>query len=325
MATQITSLATTARSYLELTYTQSKNTLLMTSGRILSLTGDTKEFALGAFTVARRQAYATIGAGDVIFATVTKRRQELPSEAKQSARKVIETTKDRVNRANAIAAKTQDKVVSAAGELKDRGNDAVEAARKISVSSAKGELEGGVGQVKDGFNKLVDRGDQVVTDLRHDPVLVRFIGDVDKRVEKAADEVTSAAQKLRGRAAAQARRERSATTTTPVRATPASKVPSHRTTVRNTPAGEAPISTTPAYRAAAQETAVREAAGRKAAETRKQAAEERSAVARRAAATRKRNAAQRAASPAPAKKATAKKATPAASKRTPAKKVTSSN
>lgn len=320
MASQMTSLATNARSYLELTYTTSKKTLLMTSGRLLSLTGETKEFALGAFTVARRQAYATIGAGDVIVATITKRRQELPSDAKQSALKLIETTKDSVNRANAIAAKTQDKVVSAAGELKDRGTDAVGAARKINVSSAKGEVGGSVGQVKDGFNKLVDRGDQVVTDLRHDPVLVRLIGDVDKRVEKAADEVTSVAQKIRSRAAAQARRERRATTKTPVRPTPANKVPSHTTTVRNTPAGEAPISTTPAYRAAAQETAVREAAGRKAAETRKQAAEERSAVARRAAATRKRNAEQRASSPAPAKKATA-----TATKPTPAKKATSAS
>ncbi len=301
MAPQIASIATNARSYLEFTFAQGKTTLVTTSGRLTALTG-----------VARRQAYATIGAGDAIVATIVKRRQELPVEAKQSATKFIDTTKERINRANALAAKTQDKVVTAAGELKDRGTDAVDAARKISLpattASVKDEVEESVVQVKDGFNKLVVRGDRVVTDLRHDPVLVRLIGDVDKRVEKAAGEVTSVAQKLRRRAAAQARRESLATTATPVRPTPANKVPAHRTTVRNTPAGEAPISTTPTHQAAAYETATRRAAARKAVETREEAAEARSATARRAAATRKRNAAQNAASSAPAKKAPAKKA-----------------
>ena len=289
---------TQVRSYTDSTLGQSMSTLAGASDRLLALPSGTKELATGAFTAARRQAYAALGASDAVLATITKRGEEAPGEAKQTAIRFLDATLALLAQAREVAARAQDQVTSAAGDLTERGTDAAQAARSIDLLAASGsvkdEIEGLIGQLKDAFDKLAIRGEQIAADLRHDPVLVRLISDADTGVEKAANQVTSVAQKLRARTAAQAEREAASTTSTPVRLTPAAKVPTHTTTVRNTPAGQAPIATTPTYRAAAEETATRKAAARKAAATRKAAAEEaaaiRKAAAEKAAATRKEKA-----------------------------------
>jgi hypothetical protein len=263
-------------------------------------------------TLARRQAYATMGAGDAIAATMTRQREVLPVQAKHSAAKLVDTTRTRVNLAADLASQVQGRIASAAGDLTERGAELVGSLRKVTPAATATRLmdstEGRAAEAKDAYEKLAVRGEQVAADLRHDPVLVRVIRDVDSRVENAANGVTSVAQKVRARALAQAKREGAATTSTPVRMTPANKVPAHRTTVRRTPAAEAPISTTPTYRAAAAETANRQAAAKKAAATRKAAAEQaaatRKAAATKAAATRKAAAAEAEAK----REATAKKA-----------------
>lgn len=293
---------TQVRNYTDSTVEQGKSTFAAATDLLLSLPTGTKELATGAVTAVRRQAYVTLGASDAMLAAITKRGEELPGQAKQTAVRLLGTTLDRLAQAKDLAASTQDKVASAAGGLTELGSDAAQAARSINVGAttdgAKDELEGRVGQIKNAIDKLADRGEQIATDLRHDPILVRLISDADTGVEKAANQLTSTAQKLRARTAAQAKREAAGTTSTPVRLTPPAKVPTHKTTVRNTPAGEAPIGTTPTHRAAAEETATRNEAARKAAATRNAAAESaaatRKAAAEKAAATREEKAVARA-------------------------------
>jgi hypothetical protein len=287
-----------ARTCADATLEQSKSTLVTASTRVRALPGETRDLTRDALTLARRQAYATMGASDAIVATITRQRQELPVQTKQNAVKLVEGTTARVS---AATERAQETIASAAGGLTDLSLVVATSVLKITPAATaaliKDAAERRADKARDAYAKLTVRGEQVATDLRHDPVLVRIIHDADSRVEKAANGVTAVAQKVRARASAQAKRESAAISPTPVRLTPATKVPTHKTTVRNTPADEAPVSTTPTHRAAADETATRQAAAKKAAATRKAAAAEaaakREAAAKKAAATRRRTAAAR--------------------------------
>ena len=283
------------------TLNQSKSSLATASERLRVVPGGTRDLTRSAVTLGRQQAYVTLGFSDAVVATLTRQRETLPVQLKQYVVQLAETAGAGVGRATYFVNKAQEKIASTTGELTERSADVAASARKFTpaatVARLKDTAEGRTSQAKDAYAKLSVRGEQVATDLRHDPVLVRVIGEADNRVGHAANAVTSVAQKVRTRALAQAKRERSATTSTPVRATPANKIPAHRTTIRKTPAEQAAVSTTPTHRAAAQETATREAAAKKAAATRKanaeQAAATRQAAAEKAAATRKKAAAER--------------------------------
>jgi hypothetical protein len=293
------------KSTLGFTLEQGKSTVGSTVGTVSrgawALPRATGNITRSALTLARRQAYATVGASDAVVATITRQREELPARAKRNADRLAGATKDRVDVATDAATRVQQKVASAANDLTERSVAAVTSVQKFTPAATLGRLkeaaESGSTQAKDAYAKLAIRGEQVATDLRHDPVLVRVIRGADTRVENAANGVTSVAQKVRTRAAAQAKREGAATSSTPVRVTPASKVPAHRTTVRNTPAAEAAVSVTPTHRAAAYETATRQAAAKKAAATRRanalEATAKREAAVKKAAATRKKTAAAR--------------------------------
>ncbi len=230
------------------------------------LVGDSKVLVASMSGAARKQTYASLGAGDAVAASIIKRGAELPADLKQASTVLANSLVGSLDvaRANIRAA--------------------VQKATRVPANAA------------DARDKFAERGEQVATDLRHDPVLVRAITAADARLEQVANEITSVAQKVRSRAAAQADHESAATTATPVRLTPASKVPAHKTTTRKTPAGQAPVSVTPTHRAAAHEDQVRADAAAKAADTRKRAAlakehaaEARKAAALKAAATRKEN------------------------------------
>jgi hypothetical protein len=307
------SIISNARTYADTAVEDGKSTLTATQERLGSLAGETRERARGAVddtrglafavvTLTRQQAYAQLGASDAVVAVITKRSAELPGETKQKTVQLIESSKDRLNKTAERVAAAQDKVASVASDVKDRGNAVVRSVRtsptRVRVG-VKNEFVSRVEKAKDAYLKLGERGEQVAVDLRHDPVVARVISDADTRVEQAANQLTSVAQKVRARAASQAEREKAAATSTPVRPTAARQVPAHRTIVRNTPAGEAAISTTPIHRAAAHETEIRKAAAVKAAETRQEralereeAAQARSDAAAKAAATRKENAEQ---------------------------------
>ncbi len=269
-----------ARSSAGATLEQSKSAVGIVSSRVRALPADTRVLTRTAASTAGRQAYAALGAGDAIAATVTRQREELPA-------KFVETTRARVKAATERATTTQQTIASTAVTLLGRSVEVATSVRKITPTAT-------LGQAKDAFAKLAVRGEQVATDLRHDPALVRVIRRADGRVENVANGVTSVAQKVRARVSEQARREARAATSTPVRVTPANKVPTHRTTVRETPAAEAAVSTTPTHRAAAKKTAARSAAAKEAAATRKAAADKaaatRKAAAKKAAATRKKTA-----------------------------------
>ena len=304
-------IVTDVRTRTDVVIEQTKTTLSSMQQGFSSLTGDAREratstvddgkgLAAGAVSLARKQAFVSLGASDAVLAAATKRGAELPGDVRTNATQLVDTAMAGINRVTDFAGYLQDRAAELAGGLKVRGADAVQTARTLPLSAVTAINDAGarVNQLRDAVDKLADRGETVATDLRHDPVLVRLIGDVDNTVEKAADQVTSVAQKLRSRAAVQAEQEAAAATATPVRLTPATQVPTHKTTVRKTPAGQAPISTTPTHRAAAEETAIRKAAAAKAAKTRKiaavEAAAKREAAAAKAAATRKEAAQARA-------------------------------
>ena len=217
------------KSTLTFTLEQGKSTLTFASDRLVSLTSEarvrattvvtgTKDLALSAYGLARRQADATIGATESILKTITKRTEVIPGEAKRNATKLVDTTKVSVSKAGELAesvtaksqelaAKAQEKALSVAGDIKERGEDIVEAARKIDLTAttsiAKDEVEGRVVQVKSAFGKLADRG------------------------EKAANEVTAVAQKVRARA----------TSSSPD--APATKAPAKKAPAKKAPASKA--------------------------------------------------------------------------------------
>ena len=272
------SIVSDARTYADTAIEQGKTTFTFAQGRLLALTGDareratsvaddTKGLAAGAVDLARRQAYAArrqayaaIGATDALVASISKRTEELPGESKRTATKLVDTTKARITSA-------QDKVLAVAGDLKGRGEDVVGSARKIDLSAtttgAKDEVESRVDQVKTVFAKLADRGEKVAADLRNDPHVTRVVADADKAVEKAANEVTSVAQKVRYRAA-------SKTPTVTVTA-PATQAPVKRAYVRkatatvSTPAAKTTATvSTPAKKAPAKRTAAKKAPAKRA-------------------------------------------------------------
>ena len=275
--------------------------LSVATDRVRALPEEAWELVHETVQLARRQAYATLGAGDVLVATVTRQRTELPARAKQTAEKFADTTKARVSHVGDLVAAAQGKVVQAAGELTERSTDVVSSVRGVTPAATAARVKDvagqRTGQAKDAYVKLTVRGEQVATDLRHDPVVARVIRQADTRVDTAANGVTSVAQKVRARASSQAKRESAATTATPVRPTPAKRVPVRETTSARTKAAEAPVSDTATHRAAAEEARVRKAAAEKAAATRKakadEAAAKRKAAADKAAATRKQAAAER--------------------------------
>jgi hypothetical protein len=272
-----------------------------TRGRSREAAGDTKGLAHGFVDRARRQMYVQIGVNDAILAVVAKRSSEFPGDVKQVVANLTDAGKDRVGRANERATEVQDRLKSVANGLVQRGSAAVDTVREINLrdttAGAKDSVENRVEKVQDAVGKLANRGEQVVEDLRHDPVIARVIGGADTGVEKATNQLMSVAQKLRDRAAAQRERENATVTSTPVRPVPAEKIPAHTTVARKTLAGDAAISATPTHRAVAHEAEIRHEAGVKAAKTRKKAAESRAkaaearkATARLAAETRRVNA-----------------------------------
>ena len=238
-----------------------------TVGKTGRVVGGGQTLITGASDVVRKQTLASLGMSDAVAASIVKRGAELPTDLKQGGAALGSTLTGAIEVAR----------TSVVG--------AVQRATRVPANAA------------DARDKFAQRGEQVAADLRHDPVLVHAITTVDERVEKVANEITSVAQKIRSRAAAQADEESAAETATPVRLIPARKVPAHKTIARKTPAGQAAVSVTPTHRAAAHEDQVHADAAAKAAQTRRQAALEkehaaaaRKAAAVKAAATRKKNA-----------------------------------
>jgi hypothetical protein len=317
------SIMNNARSYADTAVGQSRSAVVsvperlgaLSSGaqqRATSALADSAGLLLGVGSLARRQAFASLGASDALVASITKRSSELPADVRQVMLGLVGSAVEGVKRANQLAEQAQERVSSVTRESTATLATVARTVNPVAVTVTAGaQVETRLAQAMDAFDKFAARGEQIGTDLRHDPVVTRLVEDADEGVEKAANRVTSLAQKVRARAAAQAERERAATTATPVRPTPAARVPAHTTTAANTPPGEAPVSVIPTHRAAAEQAEIRRAAASKAAETRKQnaaareqEAQARSAAAQRAAETRKQNAEEAAAK----RKATALKA-----------------
>jgi hypothetical protein len=298
-----------ARDYADNALGQGISTLVSVPERVVSLSGDAREragrsvedgkgVATSVVSLTRRQVQINVGVSDAIVATIIKRAAELPEDARHAATSIADAAVQRVSDAAERTTRVQDKLVQVAGGLKDRAGNTVDSVRGFTLTGAtsdvRDDLQSRIARISDGLDKFAERGEQVTDDLRHDPVVARVLSDAGKGVEQAANEITSIAQKVRSRAAAQVERESAATTSTPVRPVAPGKIPTHKTTVRKTRAGEAAISPTPTHRAAAHEAEIRQAAAVKAAETRKdnvkaaeQATRARKIAAQNAARTRK--------------------------------------
>ncbi len=280
--------STDVLSFADSAFDRGRSTLRSVPEQLVSRTSDARERARSStqdgrglvssvISLTRRQAYVNVGVSDAVLATLTKRTAELPEDARSAAATVLAAARERARDAADRTAQAQDKLVHVAAGIKNRATDTVDSARSFSLSGAtstvRDDVQSRLDRILDGLGKFAERGEQVAEDLRHDPLVARVITEAGNGVEQAANEVTSVAQKLRARAAAQVERESAAVTSTPVRPVAPDRIPTHKTTVRKTPAGEAAVSPTPTHRAAAHEVEVRKAAGLKAAETRRENAE----------------------------------------------------
>jgi hypothetical protein len=155
-------------------------------------------------------AYAAVGAADLVAAsvtkraasvtkraeTVTKRAEELPSEAVAGLNKASETSRARVSKA-------QDEALSRIHELRTRFESSVDSAKELRPvdlqAKAKATTDGYLAVVKNLFETLTARGESVVTDLRRDPRLAKFLGEVNSAAEAVQHTVRQTETKL-GRA-----------------------------------------------------------------------------------------------------------------------------
>ena len=214
-----------------------KSTVGTVSSRVRALPADTLNITRSALTMARRQAYATVGATDAVVATVTRQREELPARAKRNADKLAEP-QGRVNVATDAAARVQQTIASAASELTERSVAAATSVQNITPAATLGRLK--TPPTLEAPRRRTPTPSSPFAASRSRPICdttrsssassaCRHPGGDGRQRRHLA------AQKVRTRASAQAKREAAAASSTPVRTTPTSKVPAHRTTVRNTP------------------------------------------------------------------------------------------
>ena len=157
---------------------------------------------------ARKQALATVGAGDFIVEALTKRAEELPLEVQRNAGRGVAT-------ASTLAHSARVQATTTAASVRARGGKVVETARKAElpeipdVPTVRGAVDARVGTAREvaltRYEQLAERGEHVVRSVRRSPVVLNAVTGVDHVAEDLADELSSVAGKVRYRAAANAR------------------------------------------------------------------------------------------------------------------------
>ncbi|MEP6851565.1 MAG: hypothetical protein ABJA87_02715 [bacterium] len=188
--------------------------------RTLAAVTEVRGLTADLLEVARRQAFAALGASDLIVERLTKRAEELPADTARTAGRLAdgarETAREQRQSLEAIAVLTravsqqaQAQVTAVANELRVRGEEAVGSARSFDLDKARtevtGEFDSRLEEVRSRFDALADRGERVAAELRREPTVLRVMGNADDVAERAADQVVSLAESLRQRASANRR------------------------------------------------------------------------------------------------------------------------
>ncbi len=157
---------------------------------------------------ARKQALATVGAGDFVVEALTKRAEELPLEVQRNAGRGVAT-------ASTLARSARVQATTTAASVRARGGKVVETARHVElpeipdVPSVRGAVDARVETAREialtRYEQLAERGEHVVRSVRRSPRVLDAVTGVDHVAEDLADELSSVAGKVRYRAGANAR------------------------------------------------------------------------------------------------------------------------
>jgi hypothetical protein len=157
---------------------------------------------------ARKQALATVGAGDFFVEALTKRAEELPLEVSRNAGRGAAT-------ASALARSARAQAATTAATVRAQGEKVVDTARKAElpeipdVPAVRGAFDARVGAVRETaqtrYDQLAERGEYVVRSVRRSPRVLDAVTGADHVAEDLADELSSVAGKVRYRAGANVR------------------------------------------------------------------------------------------------------------------------
>ena len=217
------------RGYAEIALEQGKTIAGQAQARFGNATGeardqassaseDAKRFAETLAEVARKQAFALLGAGDLAVSAMSKRAEGLTTDARSGAEKLASSVDS-----------LQDKAQAYAADLRGRGEKAVSDAKAIkptdSAKAARQAMDAYVGQAKSVLDVLAERGEKVADRLRKTPRLAVVVSLVDRSDgEPAARPVAKpAAEKARKAPAKKAAPKKPAAKKAPARKTPAKK------------------------------------------------------------------------------------------------------
>lgn len=186
------SIATDARTYADSAVAQGRSALAH-AGIALGQAG----IALGAvnrrlLADAGKPVYAALGAADLVAASVTKRAEELPTDAVQGLAKAQHT-------GQALIARAQSEAAGRLGELRGRiaaGRqsvstlpDSARVAGEGYLTVAKSTSEAYLQAAKGAYAALTDRGEARAAELRKNPRLAKLLGQAGEAVGTAAGEV----------------------------------------------------------------------------------------------------------------------------------------
>ena len=191
------SITTDARTYADSAVAQGKSALAH-AGTALGQAG----IALGAvnrrlLADAPKPVYAALGAADLVAASVTKRAEELPSDAADGVAKAQQG-------GQALLTRAQGEAVTRLGELRDR----ITASRQVVttlpgtartagesyLTAAKSASETYLHAAKGLYASLTDRGEARAAELRNNPRVAKLLGQVGETAGEVRDTVAPVAK-----------------------------------------------------------------------------------------------------------------------------------
>jgi heparin binding hemagglutinin HbhA len=195
---------------------------------------------------APKPAFAAVGVADLVAETVAKRVEALPAEAAETVAKAQELSKVRF-------AKVQEEALATIAVLRERFDARVETVKAVPTlpSAAKDAAEGYVATAKNLYESLTARGEAKVAELRKDPRLVKFLGEVSDAADSVQAKVapivdTVQAQVENAVETVKAANPVSKPAAKPAaRTAPAKKAPAAKATATKAPAKKAPAKATP--------------------------------------------------------------------------------
>ena len=193
------SIATDVRAYADTALEQSKTVLSQATATISSANKRLIEDALPAAfrtSTVSSPAFAVVGAADLVAETVTKRVEALPAEAAASVAKAQENSKAAIAKAQSEALA---KIVDLRGKF-DARVESTKGLRNVDLQGAtKDATEAYLSTAKNVYDTLTARGEAKVSELRNDPRLVKFLGDVSYAADAVQSKVSPVVETVQAR------------------------------------------------------------------------------------------------------------------------------